>query len=308
MRAVIVGAGAIGAGLGALLHLGGLPVQFVARGEQLEALRRGLRLRRPRGIEHLPLPACSLDELSPQPRDVLLIATKLPDTPALLPQLEAWSHAPVVSLQGGLIGDRWLAERWERVLGSVVYVPANVLRPGEVTLWGAPTPGRVILGEAQGRAKGVSASLAKAWRAGGLSAGLHRDITAAKRRKLWVNLGGLPWALTGELGGPATEAAQAEALAVFAAAGLPVAPLEDILEPGLGLAEIEGESRPGPSLADSLRRGRRSEGHYTYGEIVRLGRELGVPTPVNARLLALLEQAEAAGALPTGWTQAGLSG
>lgn len=307
MRCVVLGAGAIGAGLGALLRRGGLEVVLVARGAHLEALKRGLILREPDQIEQIALPVCALEELEPRPDDLLAFACKLPDTAGLLEATRAWGEVTALSLQGGLVADAWLAERFPRVIGSVVYVPANVLRPGEVTLWGTPVAGRVVLGAVKGEVHADIAALVSGWRAGGLLADVHGDIAAAKRRKLWVNLAGLPWALSGEVDGPASQAARAEALAVFEAAGLSVAPLADIVVEDLGLAEIQGERRPGPSLADSLRRGRTSEGHWTYGEMLRLAEAHGAEAPVIGRLYALLREAEAAGALPQGWTQARLA-
>lgn len=309
MRVLILGAGAIGAGLGALLQRGGLEVVLVARGAHLAALQeRGLILREPDGVEQIAVSACALEALEPRPDDLLAFAAKLPDTEDLLARTRAWGEATALSLQGGLAADDWLAARFPRVIASVVYVPANLLRPGEVTLWGTPVAGRVVLGAWKGEVEAHIEALVAAWRAGGLLADAHPDIAAAKRRKLLVNLAGLPWALSGEVEGPASEATRAEALAVFEAAGLPVAPLSDITVEGLGLATIQGETRPGPSLADSLRQGRVSEGHWTYGALLRLGQAHGVATPVTDRLYALLCQAEREGALPQGWTQARLAG
>ncbi|TSE01648.1 2-dehydropantoate 2-reductase [Skermania sp. ID1734] len=46
------------------------------------------------------------------------------------------------------------------------------------------------------------------------------------------------------------------------------------------------------SMADDLDAGRRTEIDWLSGEIVRLGERVGVPTPVNARLIELIRQAE----------------
>jgi 2-dehydropantoate 2-reductase len=52
------------------------------------------------------------------------------------------------------------------------------------------------------------------------------------------------------------------------------------------------------SMADDLERGRTTEVHDINGEVVALGREHAVPTPVNARLIALVREAEASGRRP----------
>ncbi len=49
------------------------------------------------------------------------------------------------------------------------------------------------------------------------------------------------------------------------------------------------------STWQSIARGRPSESEYLNGEIVRLGGELGVPTPYNARLMAVLREVERTG-------------
>ena len=57
-RYVIVGAGAIGGGIGARLVQAGLPTALIARGDHLAAMQRdGLRLRTPREDVTLPVTA-----------------------------------------------------------------------------------------------------------------------------------------------------------------------------------------------------------------------------------------------------------
>ena len=54
----------------------------------------------------------------------------------------------------------------------------------------------------------------------------------------------------------------------------------------------DGHSNP---TLQSLRRGRPSEIDYLNGEIVRLGAEYGIPTPANARIVALIHTIERSG-------------
>ena len=49
------------------------------------------------------------------------------------------------------------------------------------------------------------------------------------------------------------------------------------------------------STLQSLQRGRPTEIDYLNGEVVRLGGELGVPAPLNARLVELVHQIERSG-------------
>jgi 2-dehydropantoate 2-reductase len=50
------------------------------------------------------------------------------------------------------------------------------------------------------------------------------------------------------------------------------------------------------STLQSVRRGRPTEIDYLNGEVVRLGAEVGVPTPLNARIVELVHQVERTGA------------
>lgn len=73
MRYIIIGAGAIGATIGARLLKGGREVVLVARGAHLDALRKdGLRFAAADGTVTLPVTAVgSPDELALRPGDVL---------------------------------------------------------------------------------------------------------------------------------------------------------------------------------------------------------------------------------------------
>ena len=87
MRFAILGAGAIGAYLGAALARGGADVVLIARGAQLEALQRdGVRVLSPRGDFEAKPPATD-DLAAVAGADVVVIALKAYSIPALAPRL-----------------------------------------------------------------------------------------------------------------------------------------------------------------------------------------------------------------------------
>ncbi|HEX4249060.1 MAG TPA: rhodanese-like domain-containing protein [Pseudonocardia sp.] len=165
-RYVIIGAGAIGATLGAELHTAGRRVVLVARGVQLAELReRGLRYLRPDGEHRVQLPvAGGPDEVELAHDDVLLLATKSQDTEEAL-QTWAWrpvkgadgapstaaATLPVVTLQNGLDNERAALRRFAVVFGAVVWLPSSRLRPAEVVSPAAPTVGAFWLGRYPGQ-------------------------------------------------------------------------------------------------------------------------------------------------------------
>jgi 2-dehydropantoate 2-reductase len=79
MRYLIIGAGAIGGTIGALLVESGHNVVLVARGAHLAAIREtGLRFATPRGVSTLTIPAVGgPGELDLQMDDVLVLCVKV---------------------------------------------------------------------------------------------------------------------------------------------------------------------------------------------------------------------------------------
>src|SRR5260370_41078271 len=81
LRVVVVGAGGVGGYFGARLAQGGCDVGFVARGQQLAALRsRGLQIESALGDFRLTPARATADASELGPSDVVLICVKLLDT------------------------------------------------------------------------------------------------------------------------------------------------------------------------------------------------------------------------------------
>jgi thiosulfate/3-mercaptopyruvate sulfurtransferase len=93
-RYVIIGAGAVGVTLGAELGAIGKEVVLVGRGRQLDLLRAGrVRYFTPVGAQTVDAPAVSgPSELALKASDVLLIATKTQQAPAVI---DEWAWQPI---------------------------------------------------------------------------------------------------------------------------------------------------------------------------------------------------------------------
>ncbi len=322
VRYVVVGAGAVGGTIGGRLAQHGHDVVLVARGAHAERLAAdGLRMLTPDGPVHVrPAVATGPDDVRLTPADVLVLAVKVQDTASVLPEwaaaplaggpagLTAGARLPVVCAQNGLEGDR-LAQRWFRhVVGACVYLPATHLEPGTVVAEGAPVSGALLLGRTTAgpreHAERVAADLSGA----GFAARAVDDVGPAQRGKLLSNTANAVDAvvreqeLDGEAADALREDARAEGAAVFAAAGLPVADqleaLPELRGLGFGAAPVAGAERGGSSSWQSLRRGGTVETDWLNGEVVRRGRVLGVPTPVNEALQVLADAAARSGAGP----------
>ena len=319
-RYVIIGAGAIGALLAAQLELAGHPVVLVARGNNLAAIREnGVTVRRPRSTERVRVPVVGgPEELQLGHEDVLVLATKTQDAEQVLGRW-AWlpvsdqhgqptllgADLPVLTFQNGLATEDYALRRFGRVYGVSIAVAASYLTPGEVVSPSYPIIGVAWLGrhpatldDRFGRRDVAAEQYAHDLREAGYDVGLVEDIRSYKARKLLVNLANGLGVLIGtdEERELVRGLLADEARAVLAAAGIEVAQAS----PGhLVVEEVSGHVRGRSSTYQSFARGASSEVDYLNGEIVQLGRQHGVATPVNERLQRLLG-AQAAAGLPPG--------
>ncbi len=293
-RYVILGAGAVGAGLGGRLFEHGHDVVLVARGEHLEVIRReGLRLGCGRGEVTLRVPAVAApDEIDWRRGDVVVLAVKSQDTEGALRSLAlvAPASTPVVCAQNG-VSNEPAALRWfDNVYGAGLQMPCVYLEPGRVFLRSAPVSGVLDIGRYPRGSDEVAQAIAADLAASSFICSPVEDVMRFKYRKLLRNLQNSVHAALGPgKGGAIAARARDEALAVFAAAGIAIA--SDDEDGGrrdelMTRDAVPGYAEdPGSSSWQSLARGTGSiEADYLNGEIARLGRLHGVPVPVNAAL------------------------
>jgi 2-dehydropantoate 2-reductase len=192
-----------------------------------------------------------------------------------------------VCLQNGIANEPAALRMFSNVHGVSVACPTSHLEPGVVQAWSTPVTGLLDIGVYPMGIDPVSQAVAADFRAATFSSHPVDDIRRWKLRKLLTNLGNAIEAVCGphERQGPLGDMLLAEGRAVLSAAGLEAATgQEDRDRRGdlLQLGEISGQTRPGGSSWQSLRRGTGDiETDYLNGEIVLLGRIHGVPTPAN---------------------------
>jgi 2-dehydropantoate 2-reductase len=324
VRAVVVGAGAVGSFLGATLALGGVEVTLVRRRSRSRATAGVELLRRPRlGAGEVALRgADDLADLAPP--DVVLFAVKQPDLPGALATAAAWPTATGVTVQNG-IGAEETARAARPDAGLVAAsLTASVdrrdarriavLRRGGIGL------AAVRAGAGADARYALVPDLATAFQAGGLASRVLDDAAAMKWSKLLANLVGNATSALVDLE-PADVYADPglfgierrqllEGLAVMGALGLaPVAlPGADVralmlafrFPPGLGqpiLSRVVRFARGGksPSLRLHLASGPgplpQTEVAWLNGAVTAAGERLGVATPVNAALARLVDEA-----------------
>ena len=315
-RYVIVGAGAIGGGIGARLVQAGLPTVLIARGEHLVAMQRhGLRLRTPREDVTLPVSAVgSIAEVSLGTGDVILLSTKTQQVLDVLPEVadapvhddhgtvvgRAGELLPVFLATNGVSAEPLAARYVRRVFGVCIWMPAVHLQPAEVIIRGVPMSGILHLGrvpaeQAVPSDRELLTEVAADWQRATFDIALPADVMAWKHRKLISNIANVVDALVDDprAARSVVTAADAEARAVLAAARIPV--VDDETEAaaraqGFTVEPVPGleDARLGSSTWQSLSRGTGSvETDYLNGEIVRIAHERGLSAPVNALLARL---------------------
>ena len=309
MRFVVLGAGAIGGVVGGRLAQHGHDVLLIARGAHYEAIRdHGLRLDSPDESVTLRIPVVDNPAaITWTSDDILLLATKTQDTETALDALAAAPRTlPIFCAQNGVANERMAANRFAHVYGVFVWCPADYLTPGSVQVWCAPTSGILHLGRYPAGSDDVAGSVAAAFRGSTFYAEAKPDIMRWKYRKLLSNLGNAVDALCGTAarGSGIAQRARREGAACLQAAGIScIADDEEDaarLERDVHPRTIGGVERKGGSSWQSLeRRIGTIETDYLNGEIVRLGQQFGVPTPVNA-LLQYLSQRVARERRPPG--------
>jgi thiosulfate/3-mercaptopyruvate sulfurtransferase len=296
-RYIVIGAGAVGASVGAQLHEAGKDVVVVARGRHLSLLReRGLDYVRPEGIRRVALHVVGgPDELSLHDDDVLVLATKSQDTEATIAQW-AWQPVgktasaaqvlPIVLLQNGLENVRTALRRFVTVLDAVVLVPSSYVTPGQVVSPGSPTVGVILLGYPATGETDVADNIASDLRAASFGAQTSWEIERLKAGKLLGNLSHNLDAIyrPSRLRDVAAAALRAEAEQIFAAAGIEAAELTDgsIDLRGFVVETIVGYERGGSSTWQSLARSASQESDFLNGEVVLLARLKGREAPLNA--------------------------
>ena len=299
MKIAIMGAGAVGGFYGGRLARAGEEVHFIARGAHLAALReKGLRVE------------------SPTVGDFTVAEVNATDDPAQVGPVElVWMTTKAYDLEAGaeamrpLIGENTvvipllngvdIAERigavlgMEHMLGGIVQVSVAMAEPGLIR---HAVMDRLVFGELAGGTSARCEAIRETLHGAGIQAELSEDI----RREIWLKylflstVAGM-CSLTRQTLGPVLADPDTRAMLVACFRELEalarkegIALEEGIVEERLAMADGLPKTMK-PSMLLDLERGRALELEALQGAAMRLGRKLGVPTPVNDFIYAALK-------------------
>lgn len=300
MKIAVMGAGGQGGLFGGLLWRAGEDVTLIARGPHLEAIRtRGLTLKTagPKAFI-VDIPATD-DASAVGPVDLLLFCVKMYhlEAAAAGARLLVGPETVILPVQNGIGAPDRLGEVFGagKVLGGVSYHQGTLEEPGLISY--GRVRGKLYLGELSGGTSQRADSIRSILDGAGIDAEVHMDIRVAMWRKLVLicATGGV-LAYYRKPIGPVLDDPEGRALLLGIMEEVEsVARAEGIGLPGATaestLAFIEESSDPDTrsSQLEDLLAGRRLELEWLNGEVVRLGRELGVPTPLNSRVYEALQ-------------------
>jgi 2-dehydropantoate 2-reductase len=301
-RVAVLGAGAVGCYFGGMLARAGAPVTLIGRAQHVAALvRDGLWLESLHFQARVPVSASVAVEAAGD-AGLVLVCVKTPDTEeaaqSLAPHLAR--GAVVLSLQNGVDNvERMRAAGGFEALPAAVYVAAAMTGPGRVKHTGR---GDLVLGDPRGHRRGDLERVAALFVRAGVPCAVSDYIEAELWTKLSMNcaynaVSALSRAKYGSIAQHADvrevlRLAVEETVAVACASGISLAEAE-LVEAAfqLGVAMREATS----STAQDIERGKHTEIDSLNGYVAQRGAELGVPTPVNQTLHALVKLLEGAG-------------
>jgi 2-dehydropantoate 2-reductase len=324
LKILSFGAGAIGTYIGGSLALAGHEVVFVERPDVAEALNaRGLRLdltldKRRKTLETDLIPPADLvfaetleKALVYGPFDIALFALKSYDTKGALAEIEKFADKmpPILCLQNGVDNEPTIAE----ILGPEMVIAGTV-----TSAVGRRDAGDIVLEKLRGigvaNEHPLSEQLVKAMNGAFLNAKLYQRAADMKWSKMLTNLVGN--ATSAILDMPPSEIFARddlyalemrmlrEALAVMetqqiAVVNLPGTPVKALALAAHGPGWLRplaakklggGRGAKMPSFHIDLHAGRgKSEVDYLNGAVVRAGKQVGHPTPVNQLLNETLQ-------------------
>jgi len=321
MRVAVIGAGAVGGTLAALLDRAGHDVEVTARGDNLAAIKQhGLRLDGGWGehTAHVEAHETLAWIGAPEP-DFAILATKAQDAAAALrANREVLGSVPVLVAQNGLggleVARSVLPE--SPLLGGLALFAASYLEPGRVTVTAALP---LIVGAALGTPDEVFERVVGVLEEA-IPVEVTHDIVGAQWTKLLINhINALP-AITGlsvqeVIADPRLRrimtASMRETVRVARRLGVRFAKVQGVNGRVLGAigsaplafgawfprtlgSRMGTVPNPGSTL-QSIRRGQLTEIDFLNGAVVAAAKQGGVDAPINAQLVDLVHEVERSG-------------
>ncbi len=294
LQVAVLGAGAVGCFYGGMLARAGHRVTLIGRPQHVQVIEaQGLRMQTLAFDETVQVQA-STDASAVAGADLVLFAVKSPDTETAGAQMREHLQpgALVLCLQNGVDN----AERLRAVLpgvhvaAAVVYVATEMAGPGHLRHHGR---GELVIEPSPS-----SGHVAQALMAAGVPTEVSDNVRGALWAKLILNCAYNALSAVGRIayGELVQQPGVTEVMRDVVAECRAVAAADGVSLPGDVDAAVRriAETMPSQysSTAQDLMRGKPTEIDHLNGYVVRRGEALGVPTPANRVLWAMVKLVE----------------
>ena len=295
MRIAIMGAGGVGGCLGGLLGKAGNDVWLIVRGEHLEAIRaNGLKLVRP-DTEFVVQVNATDNPAEVGPVDLVLFTVKTYQNRHVITTLKPLMghETSVITLQNGVESHEQLGVVLgpSNILPGAYWASSHILSPGVI---GEDVPAQISFGEIDDTDSLRSPDIRKVFR----DAGIETEISLDPLQVLWekfIVLSALAGITSAAQTRPKELLKYPDARAMFCNA----------MEESLAVGLAKGINLPDNLVQDSLKyidslpdfqnsmhgdyeAGRATELEALSGAVIRLGKQIGVKTPVHEFLYSVL--------------------
>ncbi len=295
MRIAVMGAGGVGGCLGGLLGKAGNDVWLIVRGEHLEAIRaNGLKLIRP-DTEFVVQVNATDNPAEVGPVDLVLFTVKTYQNRHVITTLKPLMghETSVITLQNGVESHEQLGAVLgpSNILPGAYWASSHILSPGVI---GEDVPAQISFGEIDDTDSLRSPDIRKVFR----DAGIKTEISLDPLQVLWekfIVLSALAGITSAAQTRPKELLKYPDARAMFCNA----------MEESLAVGLAKGINLPDNLIQDSLKyieslpdfqnsmhgdyeAGRATELEALSGAVIRLGKQIGVKTPVHEFLYSVL--------------------
>lgn len=303
LRVVVVGAGAVGGFVGAMLARAGHDVTLVARGDHGKAIEtNGLTVETPTETLVVRTAVVSrVEDAAGANADVVIVAVKTNDLSQVGPRVDAMlgEGGVAIPLLNGLDSEAELATELgkDRVVGAIAQLSARLLAPGTIRVDG---PARMTLAPLSPEAFPRIERLSRALSCSDLVCDARSDLARLLWNKLlWNAPFNAVCALTRRSAGDALAVPELEALlraamreVVLVARAEGVTIDDRAIEKNIEVTRTHHGSTV-PSMLQDVLRGRPTETRALQGSVIARARRHGIATPVLDTLHALMLGIEA---------------
>ncbi|MDZ4733978.1 MAG: 2-dehydropantoate 2-reductase [Nitrospirota bacterium] len=293
---LMVGAGSVGGFFGAHLAQANPNVSFLLRPKTLAAVKQnGLTIRSAQGSFTVHPPAASDPRDLPKP-NLIILSVKAYDLDEVLTQIEPvlTDQTVILTLQNGVETEDRIVARFQRdcVVGGIAFIYSRIAAPGVIDHY---KKGSVAIGEMMGHQSPRLLAIADLFKQAGIPCQLTDDVRRSKWEKMCWNCVFNP--LTVMIDDKVAKALDhpemlrvihqivGEVVAVAATVKVPLAPdmADKVVRWTSEIRDIH------TSMYDDWKAGRPTEIDFLNGYVAKVGREFGIPTPLNDLLTAVIK-------------------